>query len=213
MTPQLSILLQTDGPTSLIPMLREAFSDPWIGSYQVGFGPPLVGATTALRQAVKSAPDALAKLELYLHHCILNDETRRRLADRHRRLVVRRRGPQEAEALDEAAAEALDLRLRLRLPDQPPAGISAPWYGALPWPADPMETEGRILLRLDDPFGSRWQPEDDGVCVELRVPATAHGVWSAWAEHWSARTGYVTRTQCEPRSRVRRIVDGEYADG
>lgn len=207
----LSLLVQAQGPLQLPAVLEAIFSDPWIGSYQIGFGPPLVSAHATLRQEVRQARDARAKLQVYLRRCIMNGEERRRLAALHRRLLVRRQGPVEAEALDRAASEAIDLRLRLRMPDRPPPDVSAESWMALPWPDDPIAAEARILLRLDDPFGTRWSPsgqDGDGLWVELRVAADAQPLWAEWARHWSRHTGYAVDPRREPTSHARRIEDG-----
>lgn len=211
---ELSILVQGEGPLHLWPILRDALSDSWVGSYQVGFGPPLVGATADLRTQVRQARSALEKLELYLNHCLLDPPTRRRLSGLHRRLVIRRAGPQEAEALDRAASEALDLRMRLRLPDSPPPELDLATWQALPWPSDPMSAEAQFLVRLDDPFGKRWQRErhEEQLWVELRVDAPAHPVWARWAEDWSRRTGWRVDLRREPISHAPRILNGVPVD-
>lgn len=198
-------------------LLRSAFAHPWIGSYQVGFGPPLVGASAELRAEVRGA-SALEKLDIYFRRCVLNEPERRRLALLHRRLVVRRLGPVEAETLDATFADVLDLRLCLRRADQPPPDVDgASWARVAP--ADPdTDHEGRFILRLDDPRGERLLHHEavaatarDGetdAALELRVAADAVGSWTAWLEDWARTSGHRWVELGRPLPHARQIEDG-----
>ncbi|MGF1511002.1 MAG: hypothetical protein ACFB9M_16025 [Myxococcota bacterium] len=199
-------------------MLRSAFTDPWVTSFQVGFGPPLVKSSTRLLDRLKDPVSALDKMDAYLECCLLNRDERKRLATEHRRTVVRRLGPVEAEALDRAAADAIDLRLRLRGADTPPDDVALDLWQALPRNEGPDE-EARFLIRLDDPSGTRWLEVDpvrrelsgghDGLALELQVSAGVRLLWLAWAEAWSKRSGYLTLGGLDLRPHARVIRNGE----
>lgn len=201
-------------------LLRSCFVHPWVASYQVGFGPPLVGSSDRLREAARVANGALEKLDAYFRCCILPDDERRRLASLHRRLVVRRLGPVEAETLDQTYGDALDLRLRLRRPDEPPPGWALEaWRARWPHTLDPaLDLEGRFLVRLDDPRGERLlhhqtvaaaaAAQRADAALELRVAAVASALWSTWLEAWSEDSGYGFIELGRPLPHARQVEDG-----
>jgi hypothetical protein len=199
-------------------LLRSALTDEWIGSFQVGFGPPLVRSSERLIERLAGTGAALDKLDAYLACCILDEGERQRLAAEHRRLVVRRLGPVEAETLDRTAGDALDLRIRLKGAESPPPDIIPEDWKDLPR-LDGSEEEARFLIRLDDPSGARWLSADEvsevsgqnecDLVVELRVDARSRELWTAWAESWSRRSGYPALTGFELRPHARVIRNGE----
>ncbi|NJK89778.1 MAG: hypothetical protein HC923_10530, partial [Myxococcales bacterium] len=140
---------------AVLPVMESLFLHPWIASYQIGFGPPILTVSPEVRARARAATSAMHKLRLYFEHCILAEEVREKLAKEHRRLVVRRSGPVEAEAVDAASLEALDLRLRLRGPAERPPGVDEHVWGTRTWPAGGVDLEGRWFISLDDPSGSR----------------------------------------------------------
>lgn len=199
-------------------LLRSAFAHPWVGSYQVGFGPPLVSASAELRTEVRAANGVLEKLDIYFRRCILDEPERRRLALLHRRLVVRRLGPVEAETLDETFADALDLRLCLRRAGDPPPDLDGPTWARLA-PADPdTDHEGRFILRLDDPRGERLLHHEsvaaaarDGehdAALELRVAADTVDAWIAWLQDWARTSGHRWVELGRPLPHARQVEDG-----
>lgn len=199
-------------------LLRSAFRHPWIASYQVGFGPPLVGASDRLRRDVRASNGVLEKLEAYFRHCIADDAERRRLADLHRRLIVRRLGPVEAETLDATYADALDLRLCLRRTEDPPPDIDARDWAQVA-PADPQtDHEGRLLLRLDDPRGERLLHHGavaeaaldaaDDAAIELRVAADAVVAWSRFLADWARTSGHRWVEIGRPLPHAKQVEDG-----
>ena len=104
------------------PLLKAALQHPWVASYQVGFGPPLINSSMALERSLSSVASAVDKLLAYLEVCFYDEAERTRLAQLHRRMVVQRMGPVEAEVVRTASAEVLDLSLRLHpLLRAPPA--------------------------------------------------------------------------------------------
>ncbi|MEM1024535.1 MAG: hypothetical protein AAGD10_06830 [Myxococcota bacterium] len=179
-------------------LLRSVFEHPWVSSFQVGFGPPLVRSSRALTEALEHAHSALEKLDAYLAHCVLDRGMVDRLAQMHRRQLVRRHGPIEAEALDKAATDAIDLSLRLR-PDETTGFVL---------PAPPDLGEARIVLRLDDPSGTRWYQASElaehftaevppGLLVEMRTGVESRARWARWVEDWSRTTGRAAVTDVE----------------
>lgn len=211
-----AFVLLAPGSRRLPALLRSAFSHPWLASFQVGFGPPLVGASAELRDEVRSARGALEKLDVYFRRCILNEPERRRLAQLHRRLVVRRLGPVEAETLDETFADALDLRLCLRRNDNPPPDVDhAAWRDLAPTDAA-ADHEGRLLVRLDDPWGERLLHHeavsaasgDGAAAVELRVAAEVAPTWLAWLRDWERTSGHRWVELGRPLPHARQIEDG-----
>lgn len=149
--------LITQAPDGLPRLLRATFSHPWVASYQVGFGPPLLRATPRLTERARAAGSALDKLDVYLDYILGDDVDRRRMADRVRLIALNRSGRLDAELIDRANDEALDLSLRLHAPVFAPpavrhamveAGVSV--AAGLP-EAGPEALTARITLRLADP--------------------------------------------------------------
>jgi hypothetical protein len=180
----------------LFDLLKRAFEHPWVASYQIGFGPPLVRSSDQISRRVKESRTAIEKLRAYLDVCIFDETERKRLTDLHRRLVVRKQGPIEAEALDAASAEALDLTLRLHIPSNAPpkargsmerAGID---FGLVPADTPPEIMAVRFLVRLADPYHSRIlhmqevrelvMDAENAVALELRVPIALRPLYAIW---------------------------------
>lgn len=189
-----SFVLLSPGPRpQLAALLKSAFSDPWVGSYQIGFGPPVIKSSSTLTDRLKGVLPALEKLEIYLDVCLAEEE-RRRLAKLHRALVVRRLGPVEAEAVDEASADVFDLSLRLHTPLRATEPVRASMLAAgvaLDWVDEglaPDSLSGRFYVHLDDPDGERLLsiPEvaqtASKLAVELRVPIVVRRLFLAWLE-------------------------------
>jgi len=179
-----SLLLLGANLADLPSLLRSVFEHPWVGSFQVGFGPPLVRSSPQLTAALGRAGSALEKLDAYLGHCVVDEAVAARLSTLHRKQLVQRHGPIEAEALDRAATDAIDLSFRLKSAET----------------ENPSVGEARIILRLDDPSGGRWSraPEvadrlqrakDQDLVVEVRVDAAGYEDWARWGGDWSERTG------------------------
>lgn len=199
-------------------LLRSAFLHPWIATYQIGFGPPLVGASDRLRVEAREARSALDKLEIYFRHCVVNEDERRRLATLHRRLVVRRLGPVEAETLDATYADVVDLRLRLRRMNEPPPGVDPDAWEDIA-PEDPgLDHEGRVIFRLDDPRGERLLHHESvaaaatvveaDAALELRVEADAASPWSRWLTEWARASGHAFVDLGRPLPHARQVEDG-----
>lgn len=211
----------------LVDILRRAFCHPWVASYQVGFGPPLVRSSDRIIARLKETRTALEKLQAYLEVCVLDEEERSRLATLHRRLVVRRQGPVEAEALDAASAEVLDLSLRLHIPARAPEAVADEMardgvdFKLVDADTPPDVMSGRFLVRLNDPqnrrllhipdVAARVRDPDDAVAVELRVPVALRSLWGRWLERFERDTGLVTVDLEEPAAHARVSRDGERA--
>lgn len=198
MKERVTFALVGDDLRQLGPILVRLFTHPWVASYQIGFGPPLVRSSEALIRRLQGARSALDKLAAYLEVCVLNEDERRRLSDLHRRLVVRRVGPVEAEALDEASADAIDLRIRVHHPTLAPEGVQGEMTKAgvtqvtFPMPAEtpPEALAGQFVVRLTDPRNERLLHVDHvkplardharNLVVELRVPVGARSLYGAW---------------------------------
>ena len=211
----------------LFGLLARAFRHPWVASYQIGFGPPLIRSSDPLMRRLAQAKSALDKLEAYLDCCFLEDDERARLAALHRRLLVRRSGPLEAESLAEASADVFDLSLRLHAPLAAPpaartsmdqAGVDPTWIEAdLP----PDTLTGRFYLHLFDPRGDRLLHHADvrqaapdpetALALELRIAVPARPLYQAWAKVFAAETGYRVVDLGEPTSRAKVSRDGERA--
>lgn len=209
----------------LVDILQQAFGHRWVASYQVGFGPPLVRSSDRIVARVKETQTALEKLRAYLEVCILDDAERARLAGLHRRLVVRMQGPVEAEAIDAASADVLDLSLRLHIPIRAPdrvmeemrsAGVDLSLIDA---DTPPEVMSGRFLVRLNDPqnrrllhipdVAARVDDPEDAVAVELRVPVALRTLWAKWLHRFEADTGLATVDLEEPASHARVSRNGE----
>ncbi len=187
-------------------LLQEAFAHAWIASYQVGFGPPLVRSSDRIVERLRSSRTALEKLHAYFEVCILDDEERRRLTALHRKLVVKHHGPIEAEALDAASSDALDLMLRIHIPHHAPPKARASMEEAgvdfelVPADTPPEIMSGRFLVRLSDPFHSRLlhmeavrtlvSDPDAAVALELRVPVALRPLYRVWLEQLERDTGH-----------------------
>lgn len=205
------------------PVLRAAFSHPWVASYGVGFGPPLVRANARLVDALKDARSALDKLEAYLRHCIVDDLEQVRLAGHHRAIVVRHHGPLEAEEVALRSSDALDLSLRLHRPAEAPAmaqdqmlarGLEAPED------ADPEVLTGRFLIRLDDPKNERLLSRPDiasqlnghgEAAIELRVHPAARAMWKAFIDVLETPVPLGKLEVGEPTPRAYVVRDGQRA--
>ncbi len=191
--------LVADGMLALPRILRAAFSHPWVASYQVGFGPPLVRATPELTEAVRESRTALDKMDAYLERCVLDEVECRRLAEAQRRLLVRRHGPVEAEALTQAAIDAIDLSLRLHAPVSAPNKVRRSMEDVgvptdlVPGDASPQSLTGRFVVRLHDPRNARLLhhpvvalaadgDETHALALELRTPVDHRDLWLAFLD-------------------------------
>ena len=209
---------------SLTSVLVNAFTHPWVASYQIGFGPPLIRSSDRLLSRLKEARSGLDKLTTYLEVCVFDPTERARLATIHRRLLVRRHGPLEAEVLAAASADVIDLSFRLHPPLQAPdsvreemlrAGIQLNWID--PGLA-PEDHSARFMIHLFDPSNDRLLHADvvaeaakghyEPLAVELRVPVVLSDLWSVFCADYEGRTGYRVIDLKEPGSRARVIRDG-----
>jgi hypothetical protein len=219
-----SFVLVADGLTQLAPTLRALFTHPWVASYQIGFGPPLVRSSDRIIERVRGAKSALEKLDAYLDVCVLNEPERRRLNALHRTLTVRRLGPVEAEALDESSAEALDLGLRLHNPGQTTpalhdqmrnAGVTFDMF-VLNLPPDALSA--RVHLRLADPRGERLlhveevrnlaDNPDVALALELRVPPKVQPLYAVWLDLFERHGRFKVAFLGDPTSHARVSSDG-----
>ena len=188
------------GPRAWLAVLSTAFTHPWVSSYQIGFGPPLVRAHDRLIAAVARANSALQKLEAYLEHCYLDDGQRRRLAQLHRRLLVRRHGPLEAELIRAATPDVLDLTVQLYAPGAAPGVARADMRAmdALPGigPEDPPQNRtGRFWIHLADPCNLRLMEvdavkrtltdSDTQAVLALTVPPPGAALFERWLKVWT----------------------------
>lgn len=219
-----SYVFLADRLEQLPQLLRGAFEHPWIGTYQIGFGPPLVKSSERIVERLKSAKTALEKLDAYLEVCILDDEERKRLATLHRHLLVRRHGPLEAEAVQKASADVIDLMIRLHSPYRAPAAVRASMDEAgvdLGWVAEdapPEALSGRFWVHLSDPANERVlyadavreaAGDDKHLALELRVPAAMRPFWSMWVSILEDETGYPVVDLGEPTAHARVRRDGQ----
>ncbi|MBI2375978.1 MAG: hypothetical protein HYV07_18435 [Deltaproteobacteria bacterium] len=158
--PVQSIVFVFENGADLPELLEHAFSHPWVTTYQIGFGPPLVRASAKLVERLKGARTTFDKLREYVSCCVLDREECRRLADLHIKLLARRFGPLEAEDVDRYSADALDLSLRLfdlgRAPPEVVASMRAAKLDTK-WPAELGfdDLGARFLVRLSDPRNLR----------------------------------------------------------
>ena len=216
--------LIVDNLESLPRVFRAAFTHPWVESYQIGFGPPLVRSTETLTQNVRACESAIEKLSVYLEHCIIDQAECRRLAELQRRLVVRRFGPVEAESLSEASRQALDLRIRLKSPLTATPEILAS-FESYKLPLDKIAESARadlgahFLIRLDDPRNVRYfdlpelgLSEDrdySQICVlELRTPVACRAYWAAYLQILSEIAPFTMAEVGDPRSWAKVSRDG-----
>ncbi len=199
-SPAVCFAVTVTSPRAWFPVLTTAFTHPWVTSYQVGFGPPLVRAHDRLIAAVARANSALQKLEAYLEHCYLDDGQRRRLAQLHRRLLVRRHGPLEAELIRAATPDVLDLTVQLHAPRSAPAAARDEMRGLDTRPGvgpdDPPEHRtGRFWIHLADPCNLRLMEvdavkrkltdPDTQAVLALTVPATGADLFEGWLRVWT----------------------------
>ncbi len=177
-------------------VLRAAFEHPWVETYQVGFGPPLIKSSMRLERELAHVSSALDKLMSYLSVCFYDEEEGRRLAQVHRRLVVKRSGPVEAEVVRNASSQVLDLSFRLHpfLKAPPPVRAHMEAVGVTTDSIDgdlaPAVRAARFHVYLSDPHNQRLLHVDkvreaagEGakLAVELRVPVVLRTLFSAWA--------------------------------
>jgi hypothetical protein len=86
-----AVIVHDGGIRALSPTLKKMFTHPWIASYMIGFGPPLIKSSEKITARVKDAKSALEKLEAYIDVCLADEEERKRLAALHRKQMVRAR--------------------------------------------------------------------------------------------------------------------------
>lgn len=179
-------------------VLRAAFAHPWVASYQIGFGPPLLRATPRLTELGKAADSALAKLDVYLDFLLAEERERRRMSDRLRIIALNRHQRLDAELIDRANNEALDLSLRLHAPAAaPPAVKRAMLEAGISSAPDPMDQApealtARICLRLadfDDSGLIEWVGADPAAwALEFWLPPPAEALFEAFFSDVGART-------------------------
>lgn len=212
-------------PRAASSVLRALFRHPWVDSYRIDFGPPLVRSSPELTERIRNSKDTLDKLFIYLDTCILNADECRRLAEIQRKQVVRRLGPVEAEALAEASRQAIDLRLSLV-----PFAVAAPDVKASMKRSGLNEANTQeltreqlgayFLIRLDDPRNARafdvsqvksrlGTQVDDAVLLELRTTVNARSYWKAYLETLSLVTSFEPIEIGDPLSWAKVKRDGK----
>lgn len=138
---------------------------------------------------------ALEKLRAYIEVCVLDREECLRLAALHRRLVVERKGLVEAEDVDRAWADALDLQLRIEDPEG-------------------RQAEARIMLRLDDPSGARWLHDDrlaeraGAWTLAVELVTFAQDDWEPWSRSFSKQSGFACVLGLELKAHALVIENG-----
>ena len=220
--PKICFALILPGPRDWLEALTTAFTHPWVASYQIGFGPPLVRANDRLIAAVAKSASAIEKLDAYLTCCYLDDDQRRRLAGLHRRLLVRRHGPLEAEAIRAASRDVLDLTVQLHAPAVAPPVIAESMEAAVPSASErtvpPEHRVGRFWVHLADPRNERMiavdavaahvsDPEDQAVLPLTTTPHFAD-LYEAWLDDWAKSAGYPVVKLEGPVSAARAYRDG-----
>ena len=216
--------LIAEGLESLPRIFRAAFTHPWVESYQIGFGPPLVRSTKVLTERAKECSSAIEKLSVYLEECIIDQDECKRLAELQRRLVVRRFGPIEAESLSVASKQALDLRIRLKSPlTVAPEILDSLKSNKLDIKgiieSKRTDLEAYFLIRLDDPRNVRCfelpelglaQNENKAqTCVvELRTPVACRDYWSTYLKVLSEIAPFRMAEIGDPRSWAKVSRDG-----
>lgn len=204
------------------PVVRALFEHPWVASYQIGFGPPLVKANLRLVEAVRASRSAFEKLDAYVTHCLLDAREQSRLAHLHRQLLVRRHGPIEAEEAALRGMEALDLSLRLFGPREAPAHVQ---MDSFPPAVSPEILSARLFVRLDDPRGERLLDlpvvsaavpviaafSGEPMVLELRVRPEAAALWRAYGAALAAsgRENITVVELGDPAAAARVIRDGQ----
>ncbi len=215
---QASIILLSRGGVSSLPLLlRSAFTDSWVASYQIGFGPPIVRCSDRVREEAKNTRSVLEKLDVYLRCCYLDPAESRRLAQAQRRLLVRRLGPLEAEGIDLASAQVLDLSIRLHAPAVAPPSVRVnmqkyevdeDW---VPVGSPPELLSGRFLIHLHDPQNRRLlqvekvqellkEDAESALAVELRFPVQMYSLWRCWLQKWREGGDFLGVDLGEPKS-------------
>lgn len=208
--------------TRLAEVLRVVFEHPWVASYQIGFGPPLVRANAPVTAAVKAARSALDKLSAYATHCLFDRAEQARLAALHRQLLVRRHGPIEAEEAALRAADVLDLSLRLFTPASASPAIRQQMLDggvdpALGAGAAPELLSGRFLVRLEDPRNERLLElpviaakvppiaplSGEPMVLELSVDPALAPLWRAFTRSLEGAEGIVPVELGDPASLAR----------
>jgi hypothetical protein len=224
-TVSFGVVVREGGLYSLSGTLKRMFEHPWVASYMIGFGPPLIRSSDRITARVKIARSALEKLEAYVEVCLLDEEERKRLTALHRKLMTRSRGPLEAEQLDEASAEVIDLSIRLHHPALAPPQVSQAMrmrginFDVVPMKSPPDALSARIMVRLADPRGTRMidtaQVRDlidepaKALAIELRVPPNVRGFYATWLDQLGEGLAFVHFSDPVARARVTR--DGEKA--
>ena len=223
MTARACFALVLPAPKAWFAALSTAFTHSWVSSYQVGFGPPLIRAHDRLIASLRHARGALGKLEAYLNHCYLDDGQRRRLADLHRRLLVRRLGPVEAESIRDASRHVLDLTVQLHSPDGAPPSVREAMQALGPLTCvgldDPPEHRaGRFWIHLGDARNTRLldvdavrahiEDPDVQAVLALTVPAEAIVLFEGWLRTWAPEAGYPVVKLDGPVSVARTTRDG-----
>jgi hypothetical protein len=218
-----AVVAREGGPRALAPTLKRMFSHPWVASYMIGFGPPLIRSSERVIARLKDARGAFDKLDIYVEECLLDEEERRRLMAIHRRSIVRARGPVEAEELDEASAEVIDLSMRLHHPAFAAPAVSQAMRArgigldVVPMKSPPEALTARVLVRLADPRGSRLldtaavralvdEPEA-AVAIEMRVPPPVRGLYASYLAELGEGIAFVHFSDPAALARVTR--DGE----
>lgn len=207
------------------PILVDAFTHPWVASYQIGFGPPLVRANPRLVAALRDTHRGLDKLEAYLEHCVYDDDERSRLAQLHKRQLVRRLGPLEAEAVRRASTDMLDLSLRLHDPRQAPPAVREDMASldvdpdGLPHDLSLDDQAARFWITLGDPrntrllhmgvIGGRAADPERALALELRVPAALRALYAAWGRALTRDRYHPVIDLGAPASVARVSRDGE----
>lgn len=222
-TVSFGVIVREGGLYALSSTLRRMFEHPWVASYMIGFGPPLIRSSDRITARVKIARSALEKLDAYIECCLLDDDERVRLTQLHRRLMTKSRGPLEAEQLDEASAEVIDLSIRLHHPALAPPQVAQVMrqrginFDIVPMKSPPDALSARIMVRIADPRGTRMidtaqvrelidEPEK-ALAIELRVPPGVRGFYATWLDQLGEGFAFVHFSDPVARARVTR--DGE----
>jgi hypothetical protein len=219
-----AIVVPRGGLRALSPTLRRVFSHPWVASYMIGFGPPLIKSTPRIVERLKGAKSALDKLEIYIEECLINEEERKRYTTLHRKLMTKSRGPLEANELDEASAEVIDLSIRLHHPALAIPAVSQAMRArgvsldVVPMHSPPDDLSARIMVRIADPRGTRFldtksvhtaidEEVGDALAIELRCPPAVRGLYASFLSELGGDVTFVHFSDPAPLTRV--IRDGE----
>lgn len=188
------VLLTEEGLQGLPALARAVFGDAWLSSYQIGFGPPLVGSP--LGHALRAAPSALDRLAMAIEGGLVDAGAAGTFAREQRRRLVRQQGPLEAEALDTASEQVFDLSLRLFSPAHatPEVAEQMRVHGVtkedVPAETPPEALAGRLRLHLHDPRGARLldvpvvaaavEDAETAAAAELRAPGGSRAIFQRW---------------------------------